>query len=91
MILESDCLTVINAVRSKEEGGSLFHLVLDDIYQILDSFESVSWAFVRRNCNRVAHVLAHCLPWSVGRRIWLSSFPDDIAVCLAQDFSSNEN
>lgn len=41
------------------KGLSDFHLVIEEIFNIVPSFTFVSWSFVKRSWNRVAHELAH--------------------------------
>lgn len=48
VIVESDCLHLINAISSHERGGNSLHLIIDDIVHASNLFESVSWSFVRR-------------------------------------------
>lgn len=54
-------------------------------------FEFVSWSFVRRDGNKVSHELAHCLPWVIGRKIWVDNFPQCIVPHLENDLSINTN
>ncbi|XP_074313519.1 uncharacterized protein LOC141648695 [Silene latifolia] len=60
--METDCKDVIDAITSRRTGRSDFHSVISDILLASSHFRSVSWSFVRRNCNHVAHELAHFCP-----------------------------
>ncbi|XP_021769837.1 uncharacterized protein LOC110734082 [Chenopodium quinoa] len=91
VVMESDCLGLINAVSSRERGSSTFHLILDDVYHVSSLFESIRWSFVRREGNRVAHELAHCMPWAIGKQVWSSTFPECIVALLNSDLPSNES
>lgn len=59
LIVESDCLHVINALKLKETGSSDFHLIIDNILVYISDFDVVSWSFIKRSGNKVAHMLAH--------------------------------
>lgn len=65
------------------------HLIIDDIVHVSNSFEFLSWSFVPRDGNKVAQELAHCLPWVIGRKIWLGDFPHCIAPLLESELSTN--
>uniref|UniRef100_A0A803N666 RNase H type-1 domain-containing protein n=1 Tax=Chenopodium quinoa TaxID=63459 RepID=A0A803N666_CHEQI len=90
LVVESDCLGLINALDSRERGSSCFHLILDDIYHVCRSLDFVSSSFVHREGNTVAHELAH-LPWVVGSRFWFDNFPSCIDDLLSSDLPNNEN
>lgn len=87
--MEGDCKSVIDAIQTKEAGRSQFHMVIDDISQVSEVFNSVSWSFVGREGNKVAHDLAHYGPWVIGRRTWLTDFPASVSALLRKDLSSN--
>ncbi|XP_021747924.1 uncharacterized protein LOC110713788 [Chenopodium quinoa] len=69
VVVESDCLGLINAISSRERGTSSLHIILDDIYHVTRFFIDASWNFVHRDGNKVAYELAHCLQWDVGRYV----------------------
>lgn len=85
VMVESDCLTLVNAIQKNEEGWSQFHLIVDDIIHVSKVFSNISFSFVSRECNKTAHELAHYLPWVEGRRVWLYDFPASVDVCLIAD------
>ncbi|XP_074301296.1 uncharacterized protein LOC141632671 [Silene latifolia] len=62
IILESDYLPVIDALKRKAVGRSIFSLVIADILALCNSFSSIIWSFVSRANNCVAHELAHPFP-----------------------------
>ncbi|XP_021747921.1 uncharacterized protein LOC110713786 [Chenopodium quinoa] len=88
--VESDCLGVLNAIKAQVRGDSSLHLIFDDIYHEIRSFDFVSWSFTHREGNKVAHELAHCFPWEPGSRVWLSNFPSCIVPLLDFDLPTNE-
>ncbi|XP_074318329.1 uncharacterized protein LOC141655135 [Silene latifolia] len=75
IIVESDCLQVIEALRKSSSGRSIFDLVLDDIRSLCFSFNSVIWSFTSRLNNGVAHALAHPFPRVVGKYVWSEGLP----------------
>ncbi|XP_021749902.1 uncharacterized protein LOC110715621 [Chenopodium quinoa] len=75
VVVESDCLGLINAIVSQDVERSDFYLILDDIYHMSGFLESVSWSFVRRE----------------GSKVWLSNFPSCIVNSLKFDLPMDEN
>ncbi|XP_074310490.1 uncharacterized protein LOC141646517 [Silene latifolia] len=88
LIVESDCKVLIDALKTGAKGRSDFHLVLVDILSICSEFNFISWSFVGRNCNSVAHALAHVESAGVGRKIWSDDLPRHIAdiVIVERDY-----
>ncbi|XP_074310065.1 uncharacterized protein LOC141644689 [Silene latifolia] len=76
VVVESDCSQVIEALKQRKMGLSLFSLVLDDILRLCNSFSSVVWSFTSRRNNVVAHTLAHVLPVGTGRDVWVDKLPE---------------
>ncbi|XP_021741826.1 uncharacterized protein LOC110708037 [Chenopodium quinoa] len=87
IVLESDCLLVIQALRNKSTGSSSIHLVLDDIYAKSSNFVNVRWSFVKRGGNKIAHALAHSQPWEVGHRVWNDVIPTRILELALADLN----
>ncbi|XP_074318023.1 uncharacterized protein LOC141654806 [Silene latifolia] len=85
--MESDCLPVIEAIRDKQTGRSMFHQLLDDIIMFSSNFESVVWSYVSRVNNCVAHGLAHCIPRAVGKVIWEDGLPPSVNSAVIFDRS----
>ncbi|XP_074283622.1 uncharacterized protein LOC141608159 [Silene latifolia] len=75
IVVESDCLTVIDALKRKAKGKSMFSLLLEDISNLCNSFESVLWSHTCRVNNMIAHSLAHLFPRTVGRVVWSDTLP----------------
>ncbi|XP_074293887.1 uncharacterized protein LOC141621071 [Silene latifolia] len=84
IVMESDCLPVIERLKKKDTGRSMFSLVLQDILFLCNSFSSVVWSYTSRENNSVAHYLAHPLPRVVGRFVWSDVLPPaaNNAVCF---------
>ncbi|XP_074307362.1 uncharacterized protein LOC141642451 [Silene latifolia] len=75
IVVESDCLAVIDAIKKKAKGRSMFSLHLDHIVFLCNSFVSVLWSYTRRDNNMIAHSLAHSLDSVVGRVEWADVLP----------------
>ncbi|XP_074300330.1 uncharacterized protein LOC141631576 [Silene latifolia] len=82
IVVEGDCLEVMEALKQRKSGRSSFVLVIDDILNICSLFTSVRWSHVSRINNGVAHALAHVLPVSVGRSVWNRCLPDVVSRLL---------
>ena len=58
VILESDCLSLIQKLSSNSEDRSNLGLVVADIISLANNFDSFSFHYVPRNANKVAHILS---------------------------------
>lgn len=58
VVVESDCLNVIQAIRSKAPMGSPLGQVIQACRDMLEEFNTVSLFFVKRSANMAAHELA---------------------------------
>ncbi|XP_074313730.1 uncharacterized protein LOC141648922 [Silene latifolia] len=85
IIIETDCQRVINAVKSRKRDRSDISLVYEDIFNACIWFDSVSFCFVCRKLNKVAHRLAHFIHWEPGRRVWGVDVPLDITFLIVAD------
>ncbi|XP_074265168.1 uncharacterized protein LOC141587588 [Silene latifolia] len=75
VIVESDCLQVIDAFKERRSGRSVLAQVLDDILIICNSFQSVTWSYTSRVNNSVAHALSHAIPRISSRLVWSNDLP----------------
>ncbi|XP_074282571.1 uncharacterized protein LOC141607113 [Silene latifolia] len=85
--VESDCLQVMEALRRKEIGRSMFSLIIDDILSLCSNFISVSWSHTCRINNNVAHSLAHLVPRVLGRSVWEGLLPPNANSAVIFDLS----
>ncbi|KAM3230197.1 hypothetical protein ACQJBY_060782 [Aegilops geniculata] len=58
VIFATDCLSLVQRLKSKAHDRSVVGSVIDDIKMATLGFSSVSFVHVRRQCNVLAHVLA---------------------------------
>ncbi|XP_074265990.1 uncharacterized protein LOC141588447 [Silene latifolia] len=75
VVVESDCLHVVDAVKGKRKGRSTFSLIIDAIISLCNSFISVIFLHTSRVNNCVAHALGHIRPHVIGKTTWLDSLP----------------
>lgn len=58
VILETDCIRVVQAMRSPIVLASTFGLVIEDCKKLVHDIANAEYYFVKRSANRVAHCLA---------------------------------
>ncbi|XP_074304589.1 uncharacterized protein LOC141639335 [Silene latifolia] len=85
--IESDCLLVVEALKSKKVGRSITSLVLEDNLSLSNSFHSVFWLHTNRINNCVAHDLAHPVSRVVGRLVWAEVLPPSANAPVLFDIS----
>ncbi|XP_021753633.1 uncharacterized protein LOC110719026 [Chenopodium quinoa] len=88
LVVESDCLQVIQALKNKTADLSELSLIIDDILLLCSSFDNVIWSYVKRGGNKVAHFWAHFHPWEVGQRVWQDVIPTSIVDVALADLSN---
>lgn len=62
VVLETDCLDLIQTLREGSKGCSSMAMVLYNVLEFISHFDVVRWSFVKRSGNSVAHNLAHFQP-----------------------------
>ena len=62
VILESDCLIVVNEIAKKQDSFCVWASILQDIQDLSLEFSSCSFRHVNREVNELAHSIArvHC-------------------------------
>ena len=78
IIIGSDCLQLIQMLRSKSILDNLVSLFVKDIISFVEHFDFHSWYFVKRGGNRVAHDLAHWQSICLEGRFWTSDIPGEV-------------
>ncbi|XP_074282845.1 uncharacterized protein LOC141607393 [Silene latifolia] len=87
VVMESDCIQVIEALQAQRNGRSLFLLLIEDILLLSNSFNSVIWSHTGRINNSVAHALAHIFPRVVGKTVCSILLPPVANSAAAYDLS----
>jgi len=85
IIIESDCLQLIQMLKSKSIYDSLVGLFIQDIISFVANFDFFSWSFVKREGNQVAHDLAHRHPLCLDGQPWVSDLPEDVISKASND------
>ncbi|XP_074358745.1 uncharacterized protein LOC141698038 [Apium graveolens] len=75
---ESDCLAMVQAIRSTTPMRSYFGSIIEDCRCILQSLNNISLSFVKRPANMVAHQLARESYYLSGRKFDRSNVPSSI-------------
>ena len=57
-VLEGDSLILMNALKSISHSFSQFGHIVNDIQHLASQFSIISYSYVKRHCNIVAHSLA---------------------------------
>ena len=75
VVLESDCQKLITQLKNGSEDQTSFGFICRDILELAKSCCSISFAFVGREGNKVAHNLAH-ISCNLGElRVWMEEVP----------------
>ncbi|XP_059461784.1 uncharacterized protein LOC132190750 [Corylus avellana] len=83
--LEGDAKTIVDAVNSTEPDWSRIGHLVDDIRMEIQTFTSWKVAYVRREANHVAHMLARMATTQIMDRLWTFVPPDCIAETIVSE------
>ncbi|XP_062088870.1 uncharacterized protein LOC133795435 [Humulus lupulus] len=85
--LESDCLLVVQALRSPSHRSSYFGRIIDVCKSLLASIKPrvVNVKFIKRSANNVAHSLARSTCYPSERKMRALEAPSDLSALLLQD------
>lgn len=75
-LVEGDALGVIQMLQGVKCANSSVAVVVMDVINLARLFHSISFSFVRRNFNRVAHVIAKYALSIELATTWNGDFPD---------------
>ncbi|XP_074327790.1 uncharacterized protein LOC141665702 [Apium graveolens] len=87
VVVETDCLVAVQAIRGREAMSSYFGILIQDCRNLLKEVKNkgVYLKFVKRSANNLAHAFASC-SYSVADRIWRTNeVSQDIIHVLEQD------
>ncbi|KAM6542760.1 hypothetical protein CsatB_007207 [Cannabis sativa] len=85
--LETDCLTVVQALRSSTDMISPFGQLILECKKLLSILKTVSVLFVKRSANMVAHNCARASILYPGCAFDMESVPFDLLPSLVADFN----
>lgn len=86
--VESDCLVMVQAVRSTTSFRSYFGLLIEDCRNSLLSLNNVKLFYVKRSANMVAHQVARESYYLSDRIIDRNSVPKSIQDCIMLDLNA---
>ncbi|XP_031120454.1 uncharacterized protein LOC116023592 [Ipomoea triloba] len=78
VVLYSDCQLVCNLLKSSLPNNSYVGCIVRDCVSLKRYFVDVSFHYIARSVNTLAHVLARATASQSGPGVWFSSFPDCI-------------
>lgn len=87
--IESDCLVVIQAIRSKVPMVLSVGRIIEECRALLLNLNNVSLFFVKRSANMVAHSLARASYYFPDRTFTGRDVPVEVKNCISFDLSFN--
>uniref|UniRef100_A0A803NLW4 RNase H type-1 domain-containing protein n=1 Tax=Cannabis sativa TaxID=3483 RepID=A0A803NLW4_CANSA len=84
--VETDCLTVVQALRSQVKMISLFGIVISECKCILQELKNVSICFIKRSAYMVAHCVVRASILHPDRSFNLRDVPTDLLPYLVAEF-----
>ena len=85
LVIEGDCLARISKLRRQVRPNNMLGFFISAILSTSALFKFVSWSFVRRGGNSVAHSLAKYQPFVIGERLWREEVPEEISNLASRD------
>ena len=76
--VEGDCLNLIGRLQTKAPPNNLLGYFISNSLSFISIFESISWKYIKRGGNKVAHALAHLQPYDYSVRVWSDGGPSSI-------------
>jgi ribonuclease HI len=75
VILEGDCLQVINAIKDRDQAWSPYGQIIMDVRVVLNSRRSWITSHVKRDSNKAAHELARAAVKNQSDCTWIEDVP----------------
>ena len=85
VIIEGDCIQVINALKGSGRCGTLYGQVIDETKRLGGMLRSCMFQHVRREGNRLAHSLAKNTVLFANTNVWIESLPEDVEDVFQSD------
>ncbi|KMS97072.1 hypothetical protein BVRB_7g179330 [Beta vulgaris subsp. vulgaris] len=85
VVLESDAQVIINAINSRLQRRGDIQAMLEDVLNLVPSFETIKFSFCYRECNEIAHRLAKWATSNFCDEVWLVGGPSWIADLIVSD------
>ncbi|KAM6586650.1 hypothetical protein CsatA_009255 [Cannabis sativa] len=88
VIVETDCLLVVQSLRSSFRMISVFGNLINDCKLMLNDLSFISFFFVKRSANVVAHSFARASCSYPDRTFSLGDVPTELLSCLVTEFDA---
>uniref|UniRef100_A0A803Q8D5 RNase H type-1 domain-containing protein n=1 Tax=Cannabis sativa TaxID=3483 RepID=A0A803Q8D5_CANSA len=85
VIVDSDCLKVISDLQKQKYMVSPYGHILYDCRTLISDFDNISFKFVKRSANKVAHALAQTSLFEADCHFSRDSLPGVIASLVVDD------
>lgn len=85
LVLEMDNFTVYSKLQRRKQEASTLGSILHDIHRLANQCFNVSFSFVKREGNGVAHALAKLSCKFEGLRVWLEEYPSEVLAAVMAD------
>jgi hypothetical protein len=88
VVFEVDCAELVRLWKEGRRDRSVISPILDEIRELVLSFEGFSISLVRRNANNVAHSCAKFACNNVASQAWQGASPQFLVHSLRADCNS---
>lgn len=85
ILVEGDSRTVINKLKSREDDRSILGSIIQNIRMMGRNMEKITYQFVRREANMVAHVLA---TEGLEPHFWVEEAPIQVERTVKMDWNA---
>lgn len=85
VIVEGDCLRVVQALKAKERCNTLYGNIIEDARNQSLSLDFCQFQHVRRDGNKLAHALARRAVSSTDFDVWVEDLPSELEVVFQSD------
>lgn len=88
IVLEGDSEVLVKLMNSSSRSLAPFGHIINDIVFLASCFSCFSIAHVRRQCNKVAHLLSRRAIFSSSLSVWIEDIPPDLLSIIRNDLNS---
>ena len=85
VIMEGDCLKVVQALKARERCNTLYGTVIEDARLQGAAMQACHFQHVRREGNKLAHALARRAVSSADYDVWVEDLPSELEVVFQSD------
>ena len=85
VVVEGDCLWVVQALKALDRCKTLYGNVIEDTYSQGVTLQHCQFQHVRRDGNKLAHTLARRAILSVDTDVWIKELPSNLEDVFQSD------